>query len=164
MWKKKMTGCRIRRVGFFIAYKVVGLSLNIWPSRKALKCLLQNIYLMLDLLYCKCNPFIVTVVDGSIFFKSLTWEKNRRYFYPGITMMKLWLILKHICIGMKSFLNYFALKIIFLNILQNVSVYLFKYCGSHITIISRNDTFLYYRINQISMCCTILWNAFLAPE
>ena len=42
---------------------------------------------MLDLLYCKCNPFIMTVVDGSIFFKSLTWEKNRRYFYPGITMM-----------------------------------------------------------------------------
>ena len=36
---------------FFIASKGVGLTLDIWPLKKALKGLLQNIYLMLDLLY-----------------------------------------------------------------------------------------------------------------
>ena len=79
----------------FIASKGVGLSLDIWPSRKALKRLLQNIYLMLDVLYYKHTLLITTVVDGSIFkeiFKAITWEKKVRrwyYFYPGITMMKL---------------------------------------------------------------------------
>ena len=34
---------------------------------QVLKCLLQNIYWMLDLLYHKRNPFITTVVDVSIF-------------------------------------------------------------------------------------------------
>ena len=51
----------------FIANKVVGLSLDIWRSRKAFKGLLQNIYLSL-LLYHKRNPLIMTVVDSSIFF------------------------------------------------------------------------------------------------
>ena len=50
----------------FIAGKGVALSLDIWPSRKALKCLLQIILLMLDLLYHKRNPPITTAVDVSI--------------------------------------------------------------------------------------------------
>ena len=52
---------------FFTASKVVGLSSDIWPSRKALKGNLQNIHMMLDLLYHKGNPLITAVVDGSIF-------------------------------------------------------------------------------------------------
>ena len=56
---------------FFITNKGVGLSLDIWSSRKALNCLLQNIYLMLDLLYYKCNPLVTTAVDGSIFKKNI---------------------------------------------------------------------------------------------
>ena len=42
---------------------------------KALKCLLQNIYLLLDLLYHKDNPFITTTVENNIFkkiFKTIT--------------------------------------------------------------------------------------------
>ena len=34
--------------------------------------------------------------------------------------------------------------------LQNVAIYLFKYFVSHNTVIPQNDTFLYYRTNQIS--------------
>ena len=37
----------------FIASKGVYLSLDVCHSRKALKCLLQSIYLLLDLLYHK---------------------------------------------------------------------------------------------------------------
>ena len=36
---------------FFIATKGVDLSLDIWPSRKAFKGILQNTYLMLSLVY-----------------------------------------------------------------------------------------------------------------
>ena len=50
---------------------------------------------------------------------------------------------------MKSFLNY--LKIILLNILQNDAIYLFKCFVLHITAIPQNETFLYYRANQISL-------------
>ena len=39
----------------------------------------------------------------------------------------------------------------FLNILQNVAMYLFKYFLEHIAAIPRNDTFLYHRTNQISL-------------
>ena len=42
--------------------------------KKALEGLLQNIYMMLDLLYHKRNPHITTIVDGRIFkhiFKTL---------------------------------------------------------------------------------------------
>ena len=62
---------------------------------------------------------------------------------------------------MKSFLNYFALELILLNILKNVAICLFKYFVSHIIAIPRNELF---RTNQIFMCCLILRNAFLAPE
>ena len=48
--------------------------------------------------------------------------------------------LKHIFIRMKSSLNYFAMKMIPLNILQILAIYYFVL---HIVIISRNDTFLY---------------------
>ena len=56
------------------------------------------------------------------FFKSL----KRYYFYPCNTMMKL----KHIFMRMKSFLNYFALKMILPNILQNFAIYLL-FCLAH---------------------------------
>ena len=52
---------------FFFASKEVGLALDIWHSRKAWKCLLQNIYPMLELLYHKHNPLITTAVYGRIF-------------------------------------------------------------------------------------------------
>ena len=51
---------------------------------------------------------------------------------------------------MKSFLNYFASKMILLNILQNATIYFFKYFVLHITVIPQNDTYLYHRTNQIS--------------
>ena len=38
-----------------------------------------------------------------------------------------------------------------LNILQSVAIYLFKYFVSHISVIPRTDTFLYYKTNQISL-------------
>ena len=56
---KEMTGYHIKRVEFLLQAKV-GLSLYILPSRKILKCLLQNIYLLLDLLYHKYNPLTTT--------------------------------------------------------------------------------------------------------
>ena len=43
---------------------------------------------------------------------------------------KLWLTLKDIFMRMKSFLNYFALKMILLNILQNFTIYLL-FCFTH---------------------------------
>ena len=54
---------------FSITNKGAGLSLDIWPSRKALKRLLQIICLMLDLFYRKCNHLFTTVVADSIFKK-----------------------------------------------------------------------------------------------
>ena len=63
---------------FFIASKRVGLSLDIWPSWKALKCLLQNICLLLDWLYRKRNPLITTVVDSSIFKKNNTYNLREK--------------------------------------------------------------------------------------
>ena len=54
---------------FSITNKGAGLSLDIWPSRKALKRLLQIICLMLDLFYRKCNHLFTAVVDDSIFKK-----------------------------------------------------------------------------------------------
>ena len=39
-----------------------------------------------------------------------------------------------------------------------------KYSVSHTMIIFRNDTFSYYKTNQISLCCMILQNTFLTPE
>ena len=61
----------MKKSRFFIASKGLGLSSDIWPSRKALKGSLQNIYLMLDLLCHKGNPLITAVVDDSIFKKIL---------------------------------------------------------------------------------------------
>ena len=65
---------------------------------------------------------------------------------------------------MESVLNYFASKMILLNILQNVAIYLFKYFVAHIMVIPQDDTFLYYKQNQLSLCYIILRNAFLAAE
>ena len=65
---------------------------------------------------------------------------------------------------MESFSNYLASKMILVNILQNVEIYLFKYSVLYIMVIPRDDISLYYRTNQISFCCIILRNAFLAPE
>ena len=41
---------------------------------------------------------------------------------------------------------------------------LFNYFVWHTMIIFRNDTFPYYKTNQISLCCMILRNAFLTPD
>ena len=49
----------------FIASKGVDLSLDISRHKKP-KDLLQNIYLMLELLYHKRDHLIITAVDGSI--------------------------------------------------------------------------------------------------
>ena len=65
-------------------------------------------------------------------------------------------------------MNYFASKMIFLNILQNVTIILFEYFVLHITIIHRNDTFLNHTTNQISLSFVpimgypgITWDNFL---
>ena len=82
-----MTTCRKgdrlphQKSRFFIASRGVGLSLDVWPSRKALKRLFQNICLLLDLLYHKRKPLIATAVDGSIFknvFKTYKLKKKKR--------------------------------------------------------------------------------------
>ena len=57
---------------------------------------------------------------------------------------------------MKSFLNYFASKMTLLNILQNVVMYLFKYFVLRVMVILQNDTFPYYKTNQIFVVCIIL--------
>ena len=44
------------------------------------------------------------------------------YFYPAITMMKLNLILKHVHVLIRSFLNHIAPKMSWLNILKNVTI------------------------------------------
>ena len=63
-----MSDHHIKKVGFLLQAKE--LSLDIWLSRKALKRLSQNIYLMLDLFY-KRNPLITTVADDR-WFKTIT--------------------------------------------------------------------------------------------
>ena len=98
---------------------------------------------MLELLYHKPNHLNMTVVYSSIKKTTKRPFLCEKFF----------------------FLNYITLKLIFLNILQNVAIYLFKYFVSHITVIPRN--FLYHMTNQISlkyMFCIILRNTFLAPE
>ena len=54
------------------------------------------------------------------------------------------------------FEDYFALKMILQNILQNIAIHLFKYFVSQTMIIFLNNVFPYYKINQISLCCMIL--------
>ena len=49
--------------------------------------------------------------------------------------MKLYLTLKHTSTLMENFLHHFKLKMVLLNILQNVAIYLFKYFPFHIMII-----------------------------
>ena len=72
---------------------------------------------------------------------------ERYYFYPAITMIKLNLSLKHISIGMKSFFNYIAPKMIWLNILKNVAIYLF------IVKRGKNGT----NLTNLSIICYLLW-------
>ena len=57
---------------------------------------------------------------------------ERYHLYPAVAMMKLKLTLYHISIRMKRFLNYTVPKMIQLNFLKNVTIYLFKYFVSHI--------------------------------
>ena len=56
---------------FFIANKGVGLSLDVWHSRKAFKSLLYTVYMPAVKIYyiININFFFVTAVDGSIFKK-----------------------------------------------------------------------------------------------
>ena len=109
-----MTDCCIMTVRFLSQAKEY---LDIWPSRKTLKRLLQNIHLMLDLLYHARILLITIIADDSIFLKC-------------IAIMKLCLTPKHISQGVKSFLNYFASKMILLNIFQNSAIYLL-FCFTH---------------------------------
>ena len=70
--RKKMIICKkddSQKSTFSIVSRGVGLSSDIWSLRKALKGSLQNIYLILDLLYHKSNSIITGVVDDSIFKK-----------------------------------------------------------------------------------------------
>ena len=62
---------------FFIASEI-GFPLYISTSMKALKYLLQNIYLLLDLLYHKHNPFITTTVENNIFKKIFYHLREKR--------------------------------------------------------------------------------------
>ena len=77
MVQKKMAMCNIckkddrashHKSRFFIASQGVGLSLDTCLSRKALKRVLQNIYLTLDLLYNKHNP-LLQLLQMAAFFK-----------------------------------------------------------------------------------------------
>ena len=54
------------------------------------------------------------------------------------------------------FKDYFALKMILQNILQNIAIYLFKYFVSQTMIIFLNNVFPYYKTDQISLCCMML--------
>ena len=62
---KKMAGCHIKS-RFFIVSKGADLSLDVWPLIKAFKPFLQNICLLLDLLYHKRKPLIMIALCGSI--------------------------------------------------------------------------------------------------
>ena len=62
---------RHQKSRFFIASKGAGLSLDIGPSRIALKCLLQNIYSVLDLLYHERNLF---------FYDCCRWQHFKNIF------------------------------------------------------------------------------------
>ena len=53
---------------------------------------------------------------------------------------------------MTSFLNQFTAKMILLNVLVNVVISIFKDFLLLIIVIPWNETFLYYRANQISLC------------
>ena len=73
-------------------------------------------------------------------------------------------VVTEICDPNKSQVRHHHSKMILLNILQNGAIYLFKYFVVHTMIISGNDTFLYYKTNQISSRCMILRNALLTLE
>ena len=68
-----MTGCCIKRVGFFIVIKGVGLSLEVFlPSRKALKTFITD--------YLSSSIHIMTAVDVTIFkkiFKTINLRRKR---------------------------------------------------------------------------------------
>ena len=64
---KKMTGCRTSKEHVFYCKQRNRFILRHVTLKKALEGLLQNIYLMLELLYHKPNPLIMIVVDGSTF-------------------------------------------------------------------------------------------------
>ena len=161
-----MTGPCIKRVCFFISNNKVGLILDIWPSRKTLKGLLQNIYLI----YHKRNPLITAVVGSSSllkkYLKLVTWEKNvrRYYFYVGITIIKLELRVKYHSYVDEKLFELFCIENDFGKYFAKSCHLLFKYFVSHIIVIPRNDSFLHYRTNQNSFFCIILRNALPAPE
>ena len=79
---------------------------------------------------------------------------ERYYLYPAVAMMKLKLTLYHISIRMKRFLNYTVPKMIQLNFLKNVTIYLFKYFVSHImtyiSILQNKSEFLV--LNNFTKC------------
>ena len=71
--------------------------------------------------------------------------------------------------GFLNYLNYFALKVILLNILHTVAIYLNIYIYIyiyilHVMVIHGYYTFLCCKKNQISLWYKILQNVFLAPD
>ena len=116
---------------------------------------------MLDLLY-KGNPLITAVVDDCIFskiFKTILERKMKMLLLLGYCNDEIRINIFYTSEKLSEFL-----KMIFINILQNVAIDLFKCFVSHITLIPPNNTFIYYSTNQISLCYIILQNAFLVPD
>ena len=68
----------------------------------------------------------------------------------------------HFCKDEKLF-ELFCIKVDFAKYFEKRHSF-FKYFVSNIIVILRNELFLYYRSNEITLCCIILRNAFLAPE
>ena len=69
-----MAGCHVKiaeKNPYFYCKQRNRFSSRHLVLNKSLKRLLQNIYLMLELLYHKHNPLITTAVYGSIFKKRL---------------------------------------------------------------------------------------------
>ena len=125
-----MTCCCIKRVVFYWKQKSRFICIYNWPSRKALKCLLQSIWIVRFIISSICYKkkcykilFLPRCYNDEIKFNTKT------HFYID-----------------EKLLNYFAWKMIWLNILQNVTIYLFKcfvsYIMTYISILLDRSKFL----------------------
>ena len=76
----------VQRFHIFIASKRVGFSFDIKRSRKILKSLLHNIYLMLKLLYHKRNPLnflVLRILESCIEIKNYFFLSVRDWDVKG---------------------------------------------------------------------------------
>ena len=104
---------------------------------------------MLDLRY-KGNPLVTAVVDDSIFskiFKTILERKMKMLLLLGYCNNEIIINIFYTSEKVFEFL-----KLIFINILQNVTIYLFKCFVSHITLIPANNTFLYTTVQTKFPC------------